>query len=82
MPQAAAPRLALGGTAVVCCVHNREKRQITSLAFDPARTKLHLCSCCENLFLERTDTPMFCEGCRGPNIHPLGGPLPEPGGVI
>ena len=82
MSPTASVRPAFGGTAVVCCVHNREKRRVVELAFDPALTKLHLCSCCENLFTERTDTPMFCPTCRGPLIHTPAGPLPNPKGVI
>ena len=72
---------AFAGTAVVCCVHDREKRKITELHFDPVREKLHQCACCENLFTDRTDTPMFCPQCRGKLVHPLGGPLPDPLGV-
>jgi hypothetical protein len=75
-------RTSIGGVAVVCCVHDKPKREVVELAFDPTRTKLHLCACCENLFTERTDTPMFCPTCRGGLKHPLGGPLPEPTGVI
>jgi hypothetical protein len=73
---------AFAGTAVVCCVHNREKRRVTDLAFDPTREKLHQCACCENLFTERTDTPMFCRQCRGAAVYELGGPLPDPTGVL
>lgn len=73
--------LTLGMTAIVCCVHDREKRQIVELEFDITETKVHLCSCCENLFLEVSDEPMFCPTCRRPPKHLLGGPLPEPHGV-
>jgi hypothetical protein len=73
---------AFGGTAVIACVHNREKRRVTDLAFDPTREKLHQCACCENLFTERTDTPMFCRVCRGEAVYELGGPLPDPMGVL
>lgn len=75
-------QVALQVSAVVCCVHDREKRQVQELAFDPRVTKLHLCACCENLFLERTDTPMFCPECRKPPAHMLGGPLPAPKGQV
>ena len=74
--------ISLGGIARVYCVHDREKRLQTEVAFDFSKTKVHLCSCCENLFLERSDLPMFCPTCRGTPQHPLGGPLPEPAGVI
>lgn len=72
----------ISGVVGVYCVHNREKRKLTKLAFDPTRTKAYLCACCENMFLERTDTPMFCEQCRQPPTYPLAGPLPEPTGAI
>jgi recombinational DNA repair protein RecR len=70
------------GMAVVYCLHNRQKRQVVDLAFDRAKTKVHLCACCENLFLELTDTPMFCEPCRRPPVFAAGGPLPPPRGAI
>lgn len=75
-------RIALGGTAVVCCPHDQEKRSVTEMLFDPAKTKIHLCSCCDNVFLEPTDTPMLCPQCRGVPLHALGGPLPDPKGAI
>lgn len=80
-PQASL-QVTIGGVAHVYCVHNRQKRAITDLAYDPRKTKPHMCSCCENLFLNATDEPMFCPTCRGANIHKLGGPLPAPKGVI
>lgn len=73
---------AFGGVAVVCCVHNREKRKITDLVYDAAREKPRECACCENLFTDPTDTPMLCPQCRGVNVHPLGGPLNDPTGVL
>ena len=73
---------AFGGTAVVCCPHNREKRKLTDIAFNASVTKVHQCACCENLFLEPSDTPMLCSGCRRPPVYALGGPLPSPKGVI
>ena len=72
----------LGGTAYVYCVHDRMKRTILDLSFNPDYDKVQLCPCCENLFLTRDDVPAFCLGCGGRPIHPLGGPLPEPKGVI
>jgi hypothetical protein len=74
--------LALGGTAVICCVHNREKRRVVEMPFDPSKTSLHLCTCCENLFTEPSDHPMYCSTCRGMNVYELGGPLPDPRGRI
>lgn len=84
------------GYAVVCCVHDREKRVVNNEAdvaalAEAAGTRyikewhgqhLHKCVCCENMFHDRSDEPMFCYVCRGPLVHPLGGPLPEPKGAI
>lgn len=75
-------QMTIGGTAKVYCVHNRGKREVTDIAYDSALTKPHMCACCENIFLERTDEPMFCPTCRGPYRHPLGGPLAPPKGLI
>jgi hypothetical protein len=87
-------RPTLSGVAVVCCPHDREKRQITTEAqvadlakevgkvYDPAQHKLFNCSCCQNLFVDPGDEPLRCHACRQPNVHPLGGPLPEPTGRI
>lgn len=52
-----------GGTVAVYCVHDRRKRSVADLEFDAARTKAHACACCENLFLDRTDTPVLCPTC-------------------
>ena len=88
-------RLGISGTAVVCCVHDREKAVITDevqvrelgaavgQVYDPAQHKIHLCACCSNLFVDLTDVPRFCSWCRpGRQVHKLGGPLPEPRGVV
>jgi hypothetical protein len=87
-------RISLSGAAVVCCIHDREKRQVTTerhvaelgqrvgLVYDPRIHKLHLCACCENLFLDESDEPRFCSTCLRPVVHRLGGPLPEPKGVM
>lgn len=89
-------RVSLGGTAVVCCVHDREKRQVTTEAqvaalglsmvppviYDPVQHKLHRCACCDNLFVDPTDEPRFCSHCLRGMVHALGGPLPEPIGVV
>lgn len=84
----------LGGVAVVCCPHDREKRQVRSddaiarlgreigVEFDPRVHKVHDCACCENFFVDPTDTPRFCHACQGALAHPLGGPLPSPIGVV
>lgn len=87
-------RVQLGGTAVVCCVHDRVKREVVTesavaalglehgIVYDPKRHKLHRCACCDNLFVDPSDAPRFCHTCQGPLVHELGGPLPEPVGVV
>lgn len=70
----------LTGTAVVCCVHDQVKRAVTDLAYDPVRSSPHVCACCENMFLEPSDRPLFCPACRQPPTHQLAGPLPNPSG--
>lgn len=87
-------RVVLGGSAAVHCVHDRRKRSVTTEAqvaelglevgqiYDPAQHKLHRCACCDNLFVDPTDVPRFCSTCQGPLQHALGGPLPDPVGVI
>jgi hypothetical protein len=84
----------LGGTAVVCCPHDRQKRVVTTerrvaelglevgQLYDPAQHKLHLCACCQNLFVDPGDEPRYCSRCLGPLVHPLGGPLAAPIGVV
>lgn len=83
-------QVVLGGYSVICCVHDRQKRQIVTEAqvarlgltagqvYDPRQHKLHMCACCQNLFVDPTDTPRFCSVCQRPLVHALGGPLPEP----
>lgn len=85
-------RAVLGGTAVVCCVHNRVKREVVTEAqvaqlgaeigmrYDPRQHKLWLCSCCENLFVDPSDEPRHCQRCQTPPVHQLGGPLAKPNG--
>jgi hypothetical protein len=84
----------LSGTAVVCCPHDREKRRVTTEAqvaalgaevgilYDPVQHKLHRCACCENLFVDPSDEPRYCTQCCGVLVHPLGGPLAPPIGVV
>jgi hypothetical protein len=86
--------IALGGKAVVCCVHDRVKREITTEAqvamlgldagqiYDPMQHKLFECTCCQNLFVDPGDEPKFCHTCRGSLKHALGGPLPDPKGRL
>lgn len=87
-------RMVLSGTYQVCCVHDREKRVVTTEAqaaelglavgvvYDPRLHKLHRCACCANLFFDPSDEPRFCSVCLRPPVHKLGGPLPEPEGVV
>lgn len=84
----------MGGTAVVCCVHDREKRQVVTerqvaelglevgMLYDPKQHKLHMCACCSNLFVDPSDEPRYCSSCQAPLVHALGGPLAEPLGVV
>jgi hypothetical protein len=78
------------GKATVYCVHDRVKRQVTTEAqvaelgthagfkYDPKQHRIWLCACCQNLFVDPTDTPRFCRNCYRTPTHPLGGPLPTP----
>ena len=59
------PSVQVTAAVQVCCMHHREKRQIVELEFDPAAWKVHLCPCCENLFLRVTDEPGLCVQCGG-----------------
>lgn len=82
--------ISVTGTAVVCCPHDRIKREVTTEAqvaelglqvgqvYDPRQHKLWLCACCQNLFVDPTDAPRLCRRCERPNVHPLGGPLNTP----
>ena len=87
-------RVVLGGKAVVCCVHDREKRQVVTeeqvrmigaeigLLFQPGIHQIHKCPCCENLFVADGITERYCSECSKTPVHALGGPLPEPKGVV
>jgi hypothetical protein len=87
-------RVVLGGKRVVCCVHDREKRQVVTetqvaelglavgLIYDPRQHKIHRCACCDNLFVDPSDEPRFCSICTRPAVHALGGPLSLPRGVV
>lgn len=82
------------GKAIVCCVHDRQKRVViteaqvaalglqSGIIYDPEQHKIHRCTCCENLFVDPSDEPRFCSVCQRPLVHALGGPLPLPGGVV
>ena len=87
-------RVSLGGKAVKCCVHDRVKaevtteRQVAELAAHAnfkIKKGVHFifnCTCCDNLFVDEGTEPRYCAICRGPLVHPLGGPLKEPEGVV
>ncbi len=87
-------RPVLSGKATVHCIHDRQKRIVTTerhvfdlgltlgILYDPKQHKLHRCSCCENLFVDPSDQPRYCETCGRPPVHLQAGPLPEPEGVI
>lgn len=89
-----AVRISLGGTAAVYCIHDRLKREVDDVghvallglqrgeAFDSKRHKVQRCPCCENLFVRLDDIPHYCPVCTGRPVHPVGGPLPEPEGVL
>lgn len=82
--------ISVSGAAVVCCPHDRAKRQITTetqvaqlgLAaghvYNPKQHKLWECACCQNLFVDPADEPRLCHQCSHPPIHALRGPLPTP----
>jgi len=52
------------GTAVVTCVHGREKRaNADRFAVNLRRERPHLCPCCENLYAKPSDVPGPCPTC-------------------
>jgi hypothetical protein len=59
-----------GGTAVVCCIHQIEKRQKVALMESdrpdaPKPHYAHVCSCCENMFIKLSPEASFCPACGG-----------------
>ena len=86
--------MSASGVAVVCCVHDREKRQIVTeealaallvehgFPYDPKQHKTFWCACCGNLFVKHDDMPDFCGACRTTPVHALAAPLPDPNGAI
>lgn len=80
------------GKAIVCCIHDRVKREVTTEAqvmtiglevgirYDPVQHRLWRCSCCENLFVDASDEPRHCRICQIPPVHQQAGPLPKPNG--
>jgi uncharacterized paraquat-inducible protein A len=80
------------GKAVVCCVHDRVKREVITEAqvmaigleigirYNPIQHKLWVCSCCENLFVDPSDEPQYCKVCQVPPVHNHTSPLPKPNG--
>ena len=87
-------RIELGGTAQVCCVHDRQKRQVVTegqvvmlgleqgIYYDAGQHRIHRCACCENLFVDPSDEPRYCRSCNVPAVHQLGGPLAYPIGEV
>ena len=87
-------KISLSGKAEVFCVHDRQKRQVTTdeQVFDLAKHvgfkikagvhHVFNCSCCDNLFVDEGTEPRYCVPCRGKPVHALGGPLAEPKGVV
>jgi len=97
-PKKTSIRPTFSGVAVVCCLHDREKRQVTTpdhvaklgLSLTPPRIynprvdKIFLCACCENMFVSLDDTPKYCSICdpSKPFVHAPGGPLNPPNNHI
>lgn len=88
-------RVVLGGSRVICCVHDRQKRQVTTEAqvarlglevgrvYDPKQDRIHRCGCCQNLFVDPSDEPRYCATCKPESlVHRLGGPLASPIGEV
>lgn len=85
---------AISGKAVVVCIHDRIKREVTTegqvaalgaavgQVYDPVQHKLHLCACCENLFVDPTDIPRYCSVCSKPPTWAQNGKLADPKGVV
>jgi hypothetical protein len=88
----AGARPVLGGQAVVCCVHDREKRKVmmeqhvselglaAGIVYDRRQHRIHRCACCDNLFVDPSDEPRYCSTCSRPPAFALGGPLATPTG--
>jgi hypothetical protein len=87
-------KLSISGKAVVCCVHDRQKQQVATeeqvvllgltqgIIYNRRQHKIHKCACCQNLFVDPSDEPRFCTPCKPKPLHALGGPLPDPIGVV
>lgn len=87
-------RPTISGVAVVCCLHDREKRQIRTeqqiialgreigVEYDPKQHHIFECACCQNWFVNTGDEPRFCHVCRMPLVHAPAGPLAEPTGRL
>lgn len=90
MSQTASLKITLGGKANVHCVHDREKRQVVTeeqvvllgleigVVFQKGIHHIFHCPCCDNLFVDDGAGARYCSDCRGPIVHALGGPLPDP----
>lgn len=55
--------MALSGHAVVCCIHGREKRQVTEIDYDPRHQRAGTCACCENVFTIASGESLVCSTC-------------------
>jgi hypothetical protein len=87
-------RAVLGGKAKVFCIHDREKRLVTTerqvaelglaigVIYDARLHKLQRCACCDNLFFDPSDEPRYCSVCKKVPVHAQGGPLALPRGVV
>lgn len=87
-------RIALGGKAVVCCVHDRQKRQVVTeeqvaliglevgVVFKKGIHHTFKCACCENLFVADGTTERYCTTCTAGLVHALGGKLADPTGAL
>lgn len=59
------PRVALRGTAVVCCLHGVEKAKVETIVFDMRREQAGTCPCCRNAFASDLGDPQaLCHECR------------------
>jgi hypothetical protein len=56
----------MGGTAIVCCLHGRQKRaNADRFECDLVKDgRPHLCPCCESLYAKHSDEPGPCPQCQ------------------
>jgi hypothetical protein len=79
--------IGITGAAIVCCVHDRQKRELVDpdelrllyrAAYNTTPRVVARCACCDNLFAAFDDTPRLCTTCNGPTVHTVRGPLADP----